>query len=177
LFTFAKITKNMKKSLFVACLVLTTIFANAQKRSSDNKVSFNVGGELALATGDFSSTHSFGIGATAQLNYNLEENIDLIANAGIIAFSGKKIEGTNSKYKGIALIPILVGGKYYFSENFYGQAALGLGIFNGSGSSVNKFSYSPGLGFKINDKLDALVKYTGYTKVGGSFGVRVGYTL
>jgi hypothetical protein len=167
----------MKKILLVSSLALVTLFANAQKRSTDNKVTFNIGGEFALATGVLNFTHSLGLGATAQLNYKLEENIDILVNGGIMSFSGRKIAGTSTKVKGYALIPISIGGNYFFSDNFYGHVALGVGLFSGGAGSATNFTYSPGLGFKINDKIDVLGKYTGFSNFGGAFGVRVGYTL
>jgi hypothetical protein len=167
----------MKKGFLVLMVCCLAVFAQAQKRSSNNKVSVNFGAEAGFASGNFNVTHSIGIGATAQLHYNYEENIDFLVQGGIMSFSGRKLVGTNTKVKGVALIPIMAGGRYFFSDNFFGQATLGLGIFSGGGIASSQFSYSPGLGFKINEKLDALVKYTGFTNVGGAFGVRVGYTL
>jgi hypothetical protein len=167
----------MKKILLVSSLALATMFTHAQKRSTDNKVTFNVGGELAFASGNLNVTHSLGLGATAQLNYKLEENIDILVNGGIMSFSGRTIGGTSTKVKGFALIPISIGGNYFFSDNFYGHLALGVGLFSGGTGSATKFTYSPGVGFKINDKIDVLGKYTGFSNFGGAFGVRVGYTL
>lgn len=171
----------MKKFLSVFILLsFSTTFVNAQK--NDSKVNFNVGGELALATGNLDAVYSIGLGATAQLEYGIDEKTHITLNSGILQYVGRKTENPipNSpaiKIRNSAVIPILAGVKYNFASNFYGAAELGISIFSGSSSLGSKFTYVPGLGFRINDKWDALLKYTGYSNAGGAFGVRVAYSL
>lgn len=164
---------KMKSMLVVIALMMVTLATTAQTKS---KVAFSIGGELGVATGNLNIPYSIGIGATAQLDYAMDENAAITFNSGIIEFIGKKIKGTNTKYRSVAVIPFLGGVKYYFTTNLYGAAQLGASVFTQNGSGA-KFTYSPGLGFKVNERVDALVKYTGYTDLGGSFGVRVAYTL
>jgi hypothetical protein len=164
----------MKKMLLSLAVIIVSLTSNAQK--NDSKVKFNVGGELALATGNLNIGYSIGLGATAQLEYGIDEKTHITLNSGIIQYVGRKIEGTTTKIRNTAVIPILGGVKYYFASNFYGAAELGISVFSGAGQT-SKFTYIPGLGFKINDKWDALLKYTGYSDAGGAFGVRVAYTL
>ncbi len=163
----------MKKLVFSLAIVVISFASKAQKNSN---VSFNVGAELGLATGNLNTVYSIGIGATAQLEYKMDENANLTVNSGIIEYVGKKISGSTTKFRSSAAIPVLAGVKYYFASNFYGAAQLGVTIFSGVGGS-SKFTYSPGLGFKVNEKADVLLKYTGYSDAGGAFGIRVGYTL
>jgi hypothetical protein len=164
----------MKKLMVVILMVCVSIVANAQKNES--KVNFNVGAELGLATGNLNLAYSIGIGATAQLEYAMDEKSRITVNSGIIQYVGKKISGTSLKNQSNAVIPILGGVKYDFASNFYGSAQLGVSIFTGK-VGATKFTYVPGLGFRINEKLDALLKYTGYSDAGGAFGVRVAYSL
>lgn len=170
----------MKKLLLSLAIVIVSLTSNAQK--DDNKVKFNVGGELALASGNLNIAYSIGLGATAQLEYRIDEKTHITLNSGIIQYVGRKIDNPipNSaaiKVRNSAVIPVLAGVKYNFASNFYGAAELGVSIFSGSSSLGSKFTYIPGLGFKINDKWDALLKYTGYSDAGGAFGVRVAYSL
>jgi hypothetical protein len=183
----------MKKVLLSAALIVAVAFgANAQKGEDDGaKLKFSVGLEAALPLGDFGTSSSFGIGATAQANYNVAESIDLTLNAGYISFAGKDIvipaqtvfgiTIPGSTVKGVAtgFIPVLAGLQYQFGGGLYGSAQLGLTFGSGSGSS-SIFTYAPGVGYKITDNIDALLKYTGYSQTGGSLstvGLRVAYTF
>jgi hypothetical protein len=167
----------MKKVLLILVLVISVSQIKAQRKNNDSKIRLNVGGEIGLATGDLNSRYSLGLGATVNLEYLIDEKLTAYANSGLIEFIGKKIPGTNTKYRSTATFPIIGGVKYYFANNFYGTAALGVTIFSGAGIQSNKFTYLPGLGFKANDKVDILFKYTGYANAGGAFGVRVSYAL
>lgn len=164
----------MKKIVLSLSVIIVSLTSNAQK--DDSKVKFNVGGELALATGNLNIAYSVGLGATAQLEYRIDEKTHLSLNSGIIEYVGRKIENTTTKIRNTAVIPILGGVKYNFATNFYGAAQLGISIFSGAGQTA-KFTYIPGLGFEINDKVDVLLKYSGYSNAGGAFGVRVAFTL
>jgi Outer membrane protein beta-barrel domain len=164
----------MKKIVLSLAIIIISLTSYAQKELS--KVKFNVGGELGFATGNLNGTYSIGIGATAQLEYALDEKSHITVNSGIIEYVGKKIPNTSTKNQSNAVIPILAGVKYNFATNFYGSAQLGVSLFTGK-VGATKFTYAPGLGFKINDKWDALLKYTGYSDAGGAFGIRVAYSL
>ncbi len=164
----------MKKIVLSLSIIIVSLTSNAQK--DDSKVKFNVGGELALATGNLNIAYSVGLGATAQLEYRIDEKTHLSLNSGIIEYVGRKIENTTTKIRNTAVIPILGGVKYNFASNFYGAAQLGISIFSGAGQTA-KFTYIPGLGFEINDKVDVLLKYSGYSNAGGAFGVRVAFAL
>jgi hypothetical protein len=161
----------MKKIIIGSFILLGAMPANAQKES-DSKIKFNVAAELGLANGALGLTHSLGLGATAQIEYEINEKTRATAMSGIINYSGRSIDGT-TKFSGLTAIPILVGAKYYFSDNFYGAAQLGISLFSGT----SPLTYAPGVGFMINEKIEALVKYTGYANLGGAFGVRVAYNL
>jgi hypothetical protein len=166
--------KKMKKIIISSLILIGSISVDAQKQK-DSKISFNVAAEIGIANGNFGVTHSLAIGATAQIEYEVNEKTRITANSGIIQYSGRSVSDA-FKYTGVTAIPVLVGAKYYFSDNFYGAAQLGLSIFSGIVGS-SKLTYSPGLGFMINEKIEALVKYTGYANLGGAFGVRVAYNL
>jgi hypothetical protein len=157
-------------------LFMISIFTLCAQKRDESKIRFNVGAELGLATGILKDYYSIGIGATAELEYLVDDNLSVTANSGIIQYVGRKIPNTTTKYLSSATIPILIGGKYMLSDNFFGTLQLGTSLFSGVDKGA-RFTYIPGLGFKVNEKITAQIKYTGYSSFGGAFGVRVSYSL
>ncbi len=171
----------MKKVLLSAALIVTVAFgASAQKSDDGSKLKFSAGLEAALPIGDFGEVWSFGIGGSAQVDYNVSEGLDLTLNAGVLSYSGKTVSGFS--FPSITFIPVLAGTKYAFTEKIYGSAQLGLTFISSTGSSTSGFTFAPGVGFKFTENLDALVKYTSVSGSNGSgsfgaIGVRVAYTF
>lgn len=162
----------MKKISLILFIISITYTADAQKIYTFKP---GIGGELGVVTGNLNKTHSFAAGATGQLDYNVDTDLAITANAGIIQLIGKKINST-IKNRSITFVPLLAGIKYYFTPLIYGSGQLGTSIdVSKNGGSI--FTYIPGIGFKIDNNLDALVKYTGYKDSGGTIGVRLGYTF
>lgn len=158
------------KKLLPLVLLFAALSATAQKN-----LKFSIGAELASATGNLNKVYSFGIGATAQVDYMITNDVAVTANTGVIELVGRKIGGTNLKYRSSAVIPLLVGIKYYFTPAVYGSGQIGTSIFSSGNGTV--FTYAPGIGYKFNNKIDALLKYTGYSSSGGTFGIRIGYSF
>jgi Outer membrane protein beta-barrel domain len=176
----------MKKIILSVAVIALALGVNAQKGSSEDAqpLKFSVGIEAALPLGDFGKISSFGIGGTAQADYNVASDLDITLNAGFISFAGKSVNiaGFGSvKYPTVSYIPVLGGIKYHFTENVYGSAQLGLTFASASGAgSSSAFTYAPGVGYKFTENIDALLKYTGYSADGGStstIGLRVAYTF
>lgn len=147
--------------------------------AQDKNIKLSVGAELALPSGNLSSTQSFGFGGTAQLEIPLQEKLMGVAYGGIILFKGKSAGG-GLNYPGLTIIPIRVGVKYFLTGSVYGGLQAGLGFLSNFGTGT-AFSYSPQVGyeFKTNSgkSIDATFKYDGYSKNGsfGSFGLRLAY--
>ena len=162
------------KNLLLAFVITATAFsANAQKNKN---VKFSLGAELGVPTGNLNTRYSIAVGATVQADVKIDTDAALTFNTGVIEYVGKKIKNTNFKYRSEALIPLLVGVKYYFTPMVYGSGQLGTSISTAQNGG-STFTYIPGVGFKFDEKLDLLVKYTGYSGDGGAFGVRLGYTF
>jgi len=176
--TFAKTKQpNMKKIILAFFITALAISVNAQKVT---KPTLSLGGELGAATGNLNLYYGLTAGATLQADFAVDKDLAITLNAGIIDFVGKNENNNNNnntKYKSIAVIPILAGIKYYFTPVVYGSAQLGGSTFTASSFKGTKFTYIPGLGFKVDKNVDILVKYTGYSGIGGAFGVRVGYVF
>lgn len=170
------------KKIFLSVAILTVSIAGvtAQSKTAEKKPVFSAGVEAALPLGDFKQGYKFGFGATVQGEYPAADKVGITLSAGYLSFAGKTIEFLGEKYKNDAqgAIPVLAGAKYYFADNIYGHAQIGLTFFNhGVGSA---FTYSPGIGIKASDKIDVLVKYQAASKSGSTasfIGTRVAYTF
>ena len=161
------------KHFFLSLLILiVTLSVHAQKTYG---VKISLGAELGAVTGDISDLYSFAAGATGQLDFSVDNSLTITGNAGLIQLIGKKIN-SSVKNTSLTLVPLLGGIKYYFTKNIYGSGQLGSSVrLRKDGGSI--FTYIPGIGIKFDNRVDALIKYTGYKDLGGTFGVRIGYTL
>ena len=162
----------MKKIIIAISIVASGFTVNAQ---TGKNLTFSLGAELGAATGNLNQAYSLAAGASAQADIAIDKDAAITINAGIIELIGKKINN-NVKNRSIALIPLLVCVKYYFTPVVYGSAQLGTTVFTNSGGG-SRFTYVPGLGFKLDKNIDLLVKYTGLSDAGGIFGARVAYVF
>jgi len=168
----------MKKFILLSlacCGMMTAGFS--QKK--DN-VKLSLGAELALTTGNFSNTHSLGIGATGQVEIPLQEKLNGIAYGGIMLYNGKSY-GPGLKFKGATIIPLRVGIKYFLTGSVYTNLQAGIGFIGGYGTGTS-FSYSPQIGYEFQTNsgksIDLTFKFDGYTKGSlSSFGLRLAYIL
>jgi opacity protein-like surface antigen len=173
----------MKKTILSIAIICISISAFAQKKGDDlQMLKFSVGVETALPLADFGKAYSFGIGGTAQADYKVADDLALNVNAGYISFLPKSITafGATSKGKAVGYIPILAGVRYYFTDEVFALAQLGITIATANGTSSSAFTYAPGIGYKFSDNVDAALKYTGYSKNNinsSTIGLRVAYTF
>lgn len=168
----------MKKSVLLSLIASCIISAGFSQKKDNIKLS--VGAELALTTGNFSNTHSFGIGGTGQLEIPIQEKLNGVAYSGIMFYNGKSA-GTGIKSKGLTVIPVRVGIKYFLTGSVYTNLQAGLGFIGGYGTGT-AFSYSPQVGYEFQTNsgksIDLTFKYDAYTKGSlGSFGFRLAYIL
>ena len=163
----------MKKIILSLAVLLGVLSTNAQ---SGRKPMLSLGGELGAATGNLNLYYGLTAGATLQADFAVDKDLAITLNAGLIDFVGKKINN-NIKYSSATVIPLLAGIKYYFTPVVYGSAQLGSSTFTNGIFKGTKFTYAPGIGFKVDRNLDILLKYTGLSDAGGSFGARVAYVF
>ena len=163
----------MKKLIFTFIITASAFSLNAQ---NVNRPTLSLGGELGAATGNLNLYYGLTAGATLQADFTVDKDLAITLNAGVIDFIGKKINN-NIKYNSVAVIPILAGIKYYFTPVVYGSAQLGSSTFTTGIFKGTKFTYIPGIGFKVDRNIDILVKYTGLSNTGGTFGARVAYVF
>ena len=167
------------KKIFLAITGIAFFSGAFAQKETDNSFRFSVGPEIGFATGDFNITHSVGIGATVQGEFNVFTGTNLTLTTGYISYAGKSA-GSGIKYKAAGILPLKAGVKYFLSEGFYGAAQLGAGFFNNGGGTA--FAYTPMLGYEFNTKsgkaVDASFKYDGYSinkATLGSIGFRLAY--
>lgn len=161
----------MKKVLFTLALAIAAFAVNAQDKAAAKKFTIGGGATLGIPVGDLSAGSSFTVGADVQGEYAASENFGLTISAGYQNFLAKNGGGSSG------FIPVLAGARYYFNEKFFGSAQAGISLSTVSGGG-SAFTYAPGIGYKVNDKLDFTAKYQAATQNGftSAFaGVRVGY--
>ena len=161
----------MKKVLFTLALAIAAFAVSAQDKDAAKKFTIGGGATLGFVVGDFSSITSLAYGADIQGEYAASSNLGLTVSAGYVNFVAKSGFSTDG------IIPVLGGARYYFNEKFFASAQAGVSISTASGGG-SWFTYAPGVGYKVNEKLDLTAKYQAATKDGVSLsfaGVRVGY--
>ena len=162
----------MKKTLFlVVLLFVLAVSVNAQKR--DVKPIFSAGVTMGLPVGYEVPYSNFVWGLDVQGEFPVASQFGLILDAGYVSFNGK------TNYDNWNFVPVLAGGKYYFSDQIFGTLEAGLSFATGviSGSS---FTWSPGIGMKLSKKIDLALKYQSINFTEGNcafLGLRLGISL
>jgi hypothetical protein len=160
-----------KKLLILAVLFVSITCVNAQSKS-DGGIVWGAGINFGLPTGNnFTYYNSFGIGLKFQGEKMFTDQVSGIASIGYTNFFGKSLDNGNggtSKYS-LGLIPILVGARYYASENFFLGAQIGYGnaSYSGGGGSSGGFDYLPQVGYNT-DMYQIVLGYNGLSVSGGT---------
>ncbi len=159
----------MKKLLLILAVFTTSIISvNAQSKTSDGVV-FGGGVNLGLPTGNFGTYWSLGIGVKLQAEKMFTDQISGVGSIGYADFFGKSYGDGTGNAPSVGLIPILVGARFYPSENFFVGIQLGYGVFTNTGSSSGNsgLDYFPQVGYNA-DKFQVALGYNGVSVTGGS---------
>jgi hypothetical protein len=201
----------MKKLVMALFIVVSALSVAAQKTNKDKKLKLGIGLDLGAITGILSNNHTAGIGASIQLQYKINKLFSATLQGEFLVTDGGTIVSPRypgsdyieaKEVKSQALFPIQVGVKYYVLPKLFVSAQMGAAFFAKQGQhETTKFVYSPSVGYKINNKFDIGLKYSGfigyfgvekYYVFGGGyslpgkritrgesgfFGIRIGYTL
>lgn len=190
------------KQLSILAIAVAVLFAGVSNvNAQPGKISFGIGADVALpiASG-FSDSQGIGIGGTAKVYYPINDMFTLNGTAGYITFAGKDytVAGLTTSVKAGSwnMVPVLVGGRYYFTPassamRWYGMFDMGLifgsyttpdqtiSVFGftqtikGASVSTTDFSYQPGVGFEAS-KWDVAVRLLGVSGA-ASVAARIGY--
>ncbi|CAN5156153.1 hypothetical protein BH09BAC2_BH09BAC2_24020 [soil metagenome] len=158
----------MKKLLFVLTIVALSTTVNAQSTKPAmmaKPVTFSVGLEVALPTGDFGKVYSVGYGASFQGEFAVANSVGVTLNAGYMTYAFKSQYGTGHA----GFVPVMGGLKYNIAAGPYlhAQAGAAFGTSSGQGTS---FVYAAGIGYGFTKAIDAELKYQAYSQTGGSLG-------
>jgi hypothetical protein len=171
------------KLLVLVVLFVLTVCVNAQSKS-DKPLKFGVGAMIGLPMGDYTDVASLAYGADVMGEYAVAEKIGITLSVGYLDWSKKSafkaFEDEMGEKISLGMIPVLAGIKYSFTDKIYGSAQAGLSFSTQSGNSGSAFTFAPGVGYKISDKFDLLLKYQSASKDGASMsflGLRAGLTF
>ena len=171
-----KLTKNtMKKLLLSLALVAGLGFAaSAQTEGAVKKLS--IGAEFGIPTESNSDT--FIAGGSLMAEFPVAKSFNVTGSAGYLSLMLTGDSKDAYKAAGLStstgIIPLKVGGKYYFGGNFYGAGEVGAAISTEDGGGT-AFAFAPTLGasFSVSDKgsLDFGVRYENWSRNGNSSGI------
>ncbi|WP_299289442.1 hypothetical protein [uncultured Mucilaginibacter sp.] len=138
---------------------------------SNNALRLGLGLEGGYATKNFSN---FELGGTARLQYDLSNNLSLMLTPGFYHFFAKNGE-FQSTDKGLYsndlnMIPVKVGLKSFFAQNFYLSGEAGAG-FELNHAQETKLILSPGIGYAGNKGLDLGLRYENFSGNHSNYGI------
>jgi hypothetical protein len=156
----------MKKIPVLLSFIIT---ATTGTYAQHKKLNFSIGPEVSVPT--FSGITSPGIGGSISLEHFFSGKIAATIDISYNYFKGNVFDFfKQDTINGFSVMPVLVGGKYFFTDKFYISGAAGLII--GLHNAGNHLALSPGAGFLIpvsaSSKIDLGVNLTG-VPVGYSF--------
>lgn len=176
----------MKKQLALLTAVFLifslTIQAQDKKEISGKKFKVGLGVEGALPVGVMGDGYSVGAGLSLRFLYKITPQFGATFTTGGIAFIPKDLNNLNSDSKATLNIPVKLGGRYKFTDKFYGIMEAGVThsiIYyedaNGNLAHLtgNSFTYAPGIGVLLGG-FDASLRYEGYENA-GFIGLRLGF--
>lgn len=173
----------MKTKIFLfVVLVVLMLSVNAQSKS-EMPFKIGAGAMIGLPVGDASDIYSLAYGIDLMGEYPVATSFALTLSAGYVDFVKKSdysdmLDALGVKVK-TGMIPVLAGAKYDFSEKIYGSFQIGISFLTESGAG-NAFTFAPGVGYKVSEKFDLMLKYQSASKDGSSlsfFGIRAGLTF
>jgi hypothetical protein len=171
----------MKK--IYSILLISLLMASFSFGQSGIKV--GVGGVVGLPMGTFGDLVGMGFGAAVVGEYKVADNIIGTFTTGYLMFSAKEDVWPYPDY---SIIPLMVGGKYFFAENMYGTVQVGLNMvsytipavdlglftFPEISESGTEFGYALGAGYEMGD-IDLLVKYGSFMTDANYLGLTAVY--
>jgi hypothetical protein len=175
-----------KLAIVTAILLMFSISVQAQEKEkkeiSGSKFKVGLGLEAALPVGNMGDVYSVGAGLSLRLLYKVTPEIGVTFTTGGIAFIPKDIKNLNDDAKATLNVPFKLGGRYKFTNKFYGIMEAGvthsLVFFKDQNDDLqhisgNSFTYAPGIGVLLGG-FDASLRYEGYQNA-GFMGLRLGF--
>jgi hypothetical protein len=162
--------------LVVMCVLAVSVNAQTKAAAKDTKsFKIGVGAMVGLPMGDYTSIESLAYGVDLMGEISVAPSFAITVSAGYLDFAKKS--GFSSWKMG--MVPVLAGAKINFSDKLYGSAQAGLSFSTASGGG-SAFTYAPGIGYKVSEKFDLLLKYQAASKNSATnafLGLRAGLTF
>lgn len=195
----------MNHSLFKLALLASTIMllttATTAFAAEEPEKKLSVGGDLqfVLPVGDLSDATGPMIGVLGRVGYRVAPAAEVTGRVGFLYGTSKSTDilGTTISY-GLNVIPVWVGGRYFFmspTSGLYGSAEVGLNFLKGhasgggsdsSGNSNTRFGFDLGAGYVVSPELpiDFRVQLNHFNLLGTQsgekallgIGISAGYT-
>ncbi|MEO5499872.1 MAG: hypothetical protein ABIR31_00395 [Ginsengibacter sp.] len=176
----------MRKQLTLLTVIILVFSISIQgqdkKEISGKKFKIGLGLEAALPVGIMGDAYSFGGGLSLRFIYKITPEFGATFTTGGIAFVPKDLKNLNDNSKATVNIPFKLGGRYKFTNKFYGIMEAGVThsiVYykdvndNLAHLSGNSFTYAPGVGVLLGG-FDASLRYEGYENA-GFMGLRLGF--
>lgn len=175
----------MKKQLSILSVLFLlfslSIQAQDAKPTTGKKFKVGLGLDAALPVGNLGTLYSVGGGLSLRFLYKVTPEFGITFTTGFDAFIPKNLNNLNNNSKASLNIPFKLGGRYKFTDKFYGIMEVGTThsiIYYKSSNSVahvssNSFTYAPGIGVLLGG-FDASLRYEGYGGA-GFIGLRLGF--
>jgi hypothetical protein len=163
------------KKLLIGLASLLMVIAFSTNTSAQESFG-NAGLEIALPVGDWAEdTYGIGIGGSGGYELGISDNFAVNANVGIVFLSINI--SVSDVIKGSFLVPIQVGGRYYFDQSrsgFFAEAKVGLHLFStstedvdlgpigtieGESNTESYFSAAPQIGYFLNENISLALRY------------------
>ncbi|RCH56694.1 hypothetical protein DJ568_02225 [Mucilaginibacter hurinus] len=164
----------MKKNLLTALLSFLSVAAFAQS-SGKTTISFE-GGVPISPTSDFSS---FIVGGSIKYDLPVIENVFVTFSGGYSSVLLKNGATNTSGGGSVGLVPIKIGGKYFFTSTLFGEAQLGAAFSTEKGGKTS-LAQAIGLGVKVSERVEFGSRYEGWSQNGGiiqQLGFRLGVSF
>lgn len=161
--------KKMEKlsALFLLVLLTATGYVSAQDNDYQKNFKFGIALNGGLPVNDIDYFNA-SVGLDGRLQYNVTRKTSLMATTGYTHFL--------SDYEDAGIIPLKVGFKSFFVNDFYlsGEAGAAFGVNTFDKTS---FLWSPGIGF-ANAKWDISARYEDYSDYDfGQVALRIAYAF
>jgi hypothetical protein len=161
------------KKIVLALMIICASAITVRAQMTQGDFTFGAGIHLGLPTGNLNTVTSFGLGGEVQAEYAFSENLTGVATSGYTYFFGKSFDnGLGGTYKvNYGHIPVIVGARFYPSEQIFVGAQIGYGHYSASSQGVSSssggFEYRPQVGYNA-DMFQFILSYDGVSVTGGS---------
>src|SRR5258708_16070678 len=170
------------KPLLTAFLTVVILIFSTSCNAQGKKFKVGLGLEAVLPTGNFGNVYSVGGGLTLRFLYKITPQFGATFTTGGIVFATKNLNNIDSNSKATINIPFKVGGRYKFTNKFYGIMEVGITnsitFYEDANKKLqhvtaNSFTYAPGIGVLLGG-FDASLRYEGYENA-GFLALRLGF--